>query len=277
MALFSIITTCFQAEGCIEKTIRSVLMQDCRDFEYIIMDGASKDRTLKIAESFRTSFETAGIPYQIHSDSDHGIYEGMNHGVKHAGGTYVNFLNADDCFVNEHTLTNMAKVVNSALENGATDLPGIFYGDAVAIEFGESYRYAKDLSLITKRMPFSHQSVFALRTLLEKYPFREEYRIGADYDFLLNAYQNGVRFTDLNLPVCTVTLDGLSSVDLLHTFIETTQIQRAHGIDNYPGPAYDRKLRSLKMKQFVMDHFPKWCIRIIRKLQRIMRGQNEHC
>ena len=273
MALFSIITTCFNAEGCIEKTIRSVLSQDFRDFEYIIMDGASKDHTLQIAESFKDAFAAAGIPCRIFCEEDHGIYEGMNHGVRHACGEYVNFLNADDCLQNKHVLSDLAKIVNK--DEGKT--PAIFYGDAAAIEFGRSYRYGKDLSLITKRMPFSHQTVFAPHSLLEEYPFRETYRIGADYDFLLYAFQHGYRFTDTDLTVCTVTLDGLSSVDLLHTFIETTQIQRAHGIDHYPGKSYDKKLRSLKIKQFVMDHFPKWCIHIIRKCQRIMRGQNEHC
>ncbi|MCR5269116.1 MAG: glycosyltransferase [Lachnospiraceae bacterium] len=278
MALFSIITTCFNAEGCIEKTIRSVLSQDFRDFEYIIMDGASKDHTLKIAGSFEDAFAKAGIPYRIFCEEDHGIYEGMNHGVSHALGDFVNFLNADDCLTNEHTLSDLASFVNNTAKyHTETEKPVIFYGDAAAVEFGETYRYVKDLSLITKRMPFSHQSVFALRSLLEEYPFRETYRIGADYDFLLHSYRNGYRFADTGLPICIVTLDGLSSVDLLHTFIETTQIQRSYGIDNYPGKTYDKKLHSLKIKQFVIDHFPKWCIRFIRKIQRIKRGQNEHC
>ena len=96
MALFSIITTCRNACDCIEKTIRSVLMQDFRNFEYIIMDGLSEDNTLSIAESFRSDFEKAGIPYRIYSERDHGIYEGMNHAVAHAEGEYVNFMNADD-------------------------------------------------------------------------------------------------------------------------------------------------------------------------------------
>ena len=126
-------------------------------------------------------------------------------------------------------------------------------------------------------MPFSHQSVFALRSLLEKFPFNEQYRIGADYDFLLTLYQNGYRFYDLNLTVCRVTLDGLSSADLLGTFTETVEIQKKHDIELYSDRAYRQKLRFFKVKQFVMDYFPRPVIRIIRKIQRIQRGQNEHC
>ncbi|MBP5384018.1 MAG: glycosyltransferase [Lachnospiraceae bacterium] len=272
MALISVVTTCHNAQDCIEKTIRSVLSQDFRDFEYIIMDGGSTDGTVSVAESFRDSFDKAGIDFAVYSEKDHGIYEGMNHGLKHASGEYVNFLNADDCLFEPGTLTGVAKKIEA--ENR---LPDIFYGDAAAIEFGERYRFVKDLSLIEKRMPFSHQSVFARRTLLTEIPFCEQYRIGADYDFLLSAYRQGRKFCDLGMQVCIVTLDGLSSLALHDTFVETVEIQRAHGIDLYSDKTYRRKIRSLKIKQFVMDHFPKWVIFAIRKIQRIHRGQNEHC
>ena len=273
MALFSIITTCRNAQDCIERTIRSVLMQDFRDFEYIIMDGESDDATLAVAKRFVADFEKAGIPYRIYSEKDHGIYEGMNHALSHAEGDYVNFMNADDCLLDAQTLTKVAAVVSPAA-SGAN--PAVFYGGAIAVEFGESYYYAKDLSLIERRMPFSHQSVFAARSLLNAHPFQEQYRIGADYDFLLTAYKEGCEFCDLGIEVCRVTLDGLSSLDLIGTFIETTQIQKDHGIVLYSDKAYAKKIRSLTVKQFVMDHFPKCILYLIRKIQRIQRGQNAH-
>ncbi|MCR5357756.1 MAG: glycosyltransferase [Lachnospiraceae bacterium] len=276
MPLFSVITTCRNAGGSIAKTILSVLEQDFRDFEYIIMDGCSSDDTCKVADSYKDAFAHAGIPYMIFSEEDHGIYEGMNHALKHASGDYVNFMNADDCFMGPHTLTDAARAVKEALSDGKGK-PGVFYGDSVAVEFNQTYRYTKDISLIESRMPFSHQSVFASRELLNEYPFNESYKIGADYDFLLNAYKNGHRFYDLSIQVCKVTLDGLSSVDLYNTFIETTRIQEDHGIHHYSDRQYAKKLRSLRLKQFVMDHFPKVVIMLIRKLQRIHRGQNEHC
>ena len=276
MPLFTVITTCRNADKFIGKTINSVLSQDFRDFEYIIMDGGSMDDTIRIAESFREGFANAGIPYVVYSKDDHGIYEGMNNALKYAGGDYVNYMNADDCFASYHTLTDAAEVIGRALSDGGSR-PGIFYGDCIAVEFGQTYRFIKDMSVIESRMPFSHQSVFASKELLTKFPFNESYRIAGDYDFLLNAYRDGVRFYDLGIQVCKVTLDGLSSVNLLNTFIETEKIQRIHGIVKFSDRQYRRKIRSLKIKQFVMDHFPKWIIMMIRKLQRIHRGQNEHC
>lgn len=274
MPLLSIITTCFNAADCIKGTIESVLGQDFRDFEYIIMDGASKDDTLRIASSYMDVFSKAGIAYHIFSESDHGIYEGMNHGVSHSCGEYVNFMNAGDCLYGTDILSKIATHISAA---NSEKHPDIIYGGAVAIEFNQTYKYVKDLGLIERRMPFSHQSVFASRKLLHDHPFKEELKIGADYDFLLTAYKEGAIFCDSNETVCTVTLDGLSSVDLIHTFEETVAIQRAHGIDLYPGNEYNKKIRSYKVKQFVMDRFPKCIIKTIRKVQRIRRGQNEHC
>ena len=275
MPLISVITTCRNAHSCIRKTIESVLAQDWRDFEYIVMDGGSTDDTVDIARSYEGAFTAAGIDYKIFSQADHGIYEGMNNALRHALGEYVNFMNADDCLYTSRTLTDVAAVISGAQDKDEDGC--VFYGDCAAVEFGQTYRFIKDISVIEQKMPFSHQSVFASRKLLERFPFDESYRIGADYDFLLNAFQGGAAFHDLGIRVCKVTLDGLSSVSLLDTFTETVEIQRKHGIDLYPDCTYEKKIRSLKIKQFVMDHFPRWVIMVIRKLQRIHRGQNEHC
>lgn len=263
----SVITTCFNAEKHIEKTIKSVLCQDYRDFEYIIMDGASGDSTVRIAESYKTDFANKGIPYHIFSEKDHGIYEGMNHGFAHSLGDYINFLNADDEYVSEHVLSDI-------FAEGNTDAD-IIYGDAIGIEFGKRYRHTKDISLIENKMPFSHQSVFAKRECLIKFPLNTAYKIAADYDFLLSAYKEGLTFFDSGVTVCLVTLDGLSSIDLYSTFIETVDVQVNHGIKHFSESEYRKKLKEYKIKQAVMNHFPKCLIAAIRKLQRISRSQNE--
>lgn len=274
MPLFSIITTCYNAADCIQATIESVLQQDFRDFEYIIMDGLSTDDTLQIASSFMDAFSDVGISFHIFSEKDNGIYQGMNHGILHAHGNYINFMNAGDCLYEKDTLS---KIADHLRNTDTSQIPDVIYGDAVSIEFGQRYKYIKDISVIERRMPFSHQSVFASRELLLKYPLKENMKICSDYDFLLTAYKSNAKFADSDVTVCTVTLDGLSSYDLLHAFEETTAVQRAHGIDHFPGKAYNKKIKSYRIKQFVMDHFPKFIIKSIRKIQRIQRGQNEHC
>ena len=68
----SIITTCFNCETTIEKTINSVLSQDYNDIEYIMIDGGSNDKTLEIINKYRTKITT------IVSENDDGIYDGIN-------------------------------------------------------------------------------------------------------------------------------------------------------------------------------------------------------
>ena len=59
----TIITICFNSEAVIKKTIESVLNQTYTDIEYIIIDGASKDKTVEIAESYKVAFADKGIDF----------------------------------------------------------------------------------------------------------------------------------------------------------------------------------------------------------------------
>jgi len=269
--LVSVITTCFNGAGEIKKTIESVLEQDFTDFEYIIMDGGSKDDTLSIAKSYEDSFREKGIEYKIFSQPDSGIYDGMNHGVAHATGEFINFMNADDIFHDAHVLSAIFTEESNDIALEETD---IIYGDCIQEEYDRKYLFPKDFSEIKKRMPFSHQSVFARRSLLEKYPFDTKYKIAADYDFLLNCYDNGAVFCDSKIKVCTVTLDGVSSFKILDCFVETDEMLRTHGIVRYSEGEYKKKLGFMKVKQIGMNCFPSGLKKIIRRLQRKNRGQD---
>ena len=78
--LVSIITICYNSEAVIRKTIESVLEQTYNSIEYLIIDGASRDNTIDIAEEYRTAFSERGYSYQIYSESDNGIYDADNDG-----------------------------------------------------------------------------------------------------------------------------------------------------------------------------------------------------
>ena len=96
--LLSIVTVCLNAEQLIGRTIDSVLRQDMDDYEYLIVDGASADRTLAIAESYRPAFDEKGIRYTIVSERDSGIYNAMNKGARLASGEWICYMNAGDAF-----------------------------------------------------------------------------------------------------------------------------------------------------------------------------------
>ena len=84
----SIITVTYNAEATIERTLESVAQQTYPDVEHLIIDGASKDRTLEIANRYPHAI--------VYSEPDHGLYDAMNKGLKRATGDYLCFLNAGD-------------------------------------------------------------------------------------------------------------------------------------------------------------------------------------
>ena len=123
-------------------------------------------------------------------------------------------------------------------------------------------------------MPFSHQSVFARRGFVLGHPFDTGYRYSADYDFLLTAHDLNESFLDSEEYICITTADGLSSVNYHDTLMESAKILKDHGKFHHSEEELSRMERSLKLKQFVLDHFPVAVRRFIRGLQIEKRGQN---
>ena len=103
----SVVTVCYNADKTISNTIKSVLEQNFSDYEYIIVDGASKDNTLNIVEGFRSGFEDKGISFKVVSEKDNGIYDAMNKGAKLCSGEWILFLNADDSFADPDVLKDL--------------------------------------------------------------------------------------------------------------------------------------------------------------------------
>lgn len=89
----TIITVCYNSGKTIKDTIESVLAQNYKNFEYIIIDGKSKDNTVDIIKSYEPKFN--GKMKWI-SEKDKGIYDAMNKGVKIVSGDIIGLINADD-------------------------------------------------------------------------------------------------------------------------------------------------------------------------------------
>ena len=270
--LFCVVTICYNAENTIKKTIESVLNQNSINYEYIIEDGSSNDSTVEIAESYSGKFKEKGISYKIISKKDDGIYDAMNKAVSVSEGRYVIFMNSDDCFYSKDVLSNVEKSLKSYYKSGA-DYPDIIYGDCIVKELNMYFKFRKCFDLIKERMPFSHQACFAKRELLISAPLNTKYKITADYDFLLKAYINGNSFYDCNEIIALTTADGVSSVNMLDTFIEVNKVCNALNVPRFSEKAYNKKLKEMKIKQFVLSYFPIIIKRAIRKSQIKNRGQ----
>lgn len=101
MKKISIVTVTYNCEKAIKETILSVLAQDYSCLEYVIIDGASKDSTLSIIQSFGDKI------HKIVSEKDKGIFDAMNKSLAYITGEYVLFMNAGDTFVNSHVVSDI--------------------------------------------------------------------------------------------------------------------------------------------------------------------------
>lgn len=182
--LISILTVTYNAEKEILPTLESIKAQTMTDYEFILMDGASKDRTLAIVRD-------AEIPgARIFSSPDNGIYHAMNKALAEASGEYVIFLNAGDSFHCPDTLRTVADAIK---DNG---YPGIVYGqtdivDADRRRLGTRHLTApEELTLKSFRngMVVCHQAFYALRRFVPS--FNTKYRFSADYEWCIQCLQH---------------------------------------------------------------------------------------
>ena len=133
MITFSVVTITYNAAQVLQPTLDSVLMQDYPHVEHLIIDGASTDNTVAIAEAYRKQSGEAenGHTVRIQSEPDNGLYDAMNKGLQLATGDYVVFLNAGDRFPAADTLD---RVVLAAVVAAGEERPAVLFGDTDIID-----------------------------------------------------------------------------------------------------------------------------------------------
>jgi glycosyltransferase involved in cell wall biosynthesis len=184
LPLISVITVCWNAAATIEKTLASIAGQTYTNVESVIVDGLSTDGTLDIVARYRNAST------KFVSGKDGGIYDAMNKGIALATGDVLYFLNADDSFVDERVLADVAEafaedasrllVYGNVVYAGAP--PGIVYGRATPFESFDVEEFL--------RKPFCHQAVFARRSLFESEGnFDTRFRYVADYEWYIKIFK----------------------------------------------------------------------------------------
>lgn len=224
---FTIITVTYNAGSKVSKTIESVYKQSCTDYEYILVDGASKDDTVQIISEYKNRFDEKCISYKYVSEKDDGIYDAMNKSISMACGRWVCFLNAGDMFYDTESLEIIKKTAEK-------DTAEIVYGDT--IEFKENglyiYRKAFPLDQISQVIPFFHQSSVTKLEVLKKYLYDTKYTICADYDFFLRCYLGKAKFEHIDATLSRYEYGGISSCEknAVRLLKEQLDIRIDHGI-----------------------------------------------
>lgn len=221
MEKVSVITVCYNAGKTIKNTIESVLSQNYADYEYVVVDGASKDDTLEIIQSYSEQFAQKGIPMTVVSERDKGIYDAMNKGIDLATGDWIIFMNADDSFYNVDALKNV-------FSNNLTGYD-VVYGDCVRLDGQGKYPMKSNPpETLPKQMPFMHQAVFARSELCKKNKFDLNYKLCADYNFFFTIYASGCEFKRVDATVCNYSIRGISGKALIEAQKEVIAIKKKH-------------------------------------------------
>lgn len=203
----TIITVTFNCEQILEETIKSCISQDYSNKEYIIIDGASTDGTIKIIKKYASY-----ISYWK-SEPDKGIYDAMNKGIEHSTGDWIIFMNAGDFFAAPNVLSrifNNQKSLDSIGviwgQNNTITNNGIFKDECNMPFWKQKSKY--------KNMGFNHQSVLVNLHILqkEKLYFDLSYKMTADYNMIYKLYNKSYPFHFVNFPISTIDgINGLSA------------------------------------------------------------------
>ena len=225
MPKLSIITITYQAEAYIERTFKSVFEQGCaQEIEYIVVDGASKDRTLEIIETNKAQIN------QVISEKDKGIYDAMNKGMQIAKGDYILFLNAGDTFASSTTLKNLLEELSKK--------PDVLFGEAVFVN-NEGQPLGLRSEVTPHRLPeqlgwrhfrygmvVCHQAFIAKRSISPLFDLH--YRLSSDIDWEIQVLKKSQFTLKSAAPICHYLMGGASVQNLKRSWEERYQVLKSH-------------------------------------------------
>jgi glycosyltransferase involved in cell wall biosynthesis len=213
----SIVTAVYNRKEDLKVTVDSIKKQIFTDFEWIVIDGASKDGTVDVIK------ENEEMIKDWISEPDTGIYNAMNKGAKKASGEYLFFLNAGDYFYNETVLQEVVdQLEGNDLVYGAVEV----YGENAGSKVYDKVLTMNNLKLGTK---VSQQAVFVKKSIFDEVGgLSEKYWIAGDYDLLCKVFEVTEKIKKIDTIIVRYQWGGLSS-NLKKTYKDTLSVV----FDNY--------------------------------------------
>ena len=210
--ILSIITINLNNSSGLEKTIKSVLSQVFTRFEYIVIDGASTDNSINVIRRYANTY---GDRFKWISETDKGIYNAMNKGIRMATGEYVQILNSGDCLASDDVTERMLEELKK------NDYPPILYGSM--LKDMPDGRIMRDRCFAGQEISFlgfytgtlNHSPAYIRKDLFEKYGlYDENLRIVSDWKWYLQAIILGEEkpvYTDID--VTLFDMHGISETN----------------------------------------------------------------
>lgn len=220
----SVITVSYNSEATIEQTIRSVLRQrEYCDLEYIIIDGASTDRTMEIVKKYEPEIDV------LISEPDDGICDAFNKGIKIATGKVIAILNSDDWY-QDHTM----KIVIDAISKYPN--AGLFFGDQyysdvngnIILKMTGDPEYEKYLWQGLMKVP--PVAWFIKKEVYERCGvFDPSYKTAMDFELLLRFSVQGVKGVYVPAVFGTMRYGGESDQNYIGGYREVLRAIKKYG------------------------------------------------
>lgn len=222
MKKLSIVTVTYNDDKNLLKTIESIKKQNNNEFEFLIIDGNSKDNTNNIIK------ENLNIIDKFISEKDNGIYDAMNKGINLSSGQYILFLNSGDIFYNENSIKKIYdNVINKNLDIGYFD---------IILKYGEKSIIKKQPIIFNKYYllynNICHQSMIIKKSLFEINGFYNiKNKVFADYEFNYKLIKNNKIKIDGKRDIITeFDMSGVSSnLNFVKSLKNRFEIVSTHG------------------------------------------------
>ena len=210
MEKISIITICYNSERTISQTLNSINNQKYKNYEHIIIDGGSSDNTLNIVNK-------ANISNKIISENDKGIYDAFNKGLMNSNGEIIGFLNADDTF---HNNDSLSKIIDAFEKNTEC-----VFGDLIYTNFQDKIKRTWKGSPFKKGcfkkgwMP-AHPTFYCRKKVYEKYGlYNDTYKIAGDFELMMRFLEkHNIQSKYISQTLVNMKTGGISNKSLKSKF-----------------------------------------------------------
>ncbi|MFT4222163.1 glycosyltransferase family 2 protein [Dysgonomonas sp.] len=208
MPKITVITPTYNSENTLDGTIGALLGQTFSDFEYIIIDGASKDKTIEKIRSYIPAFETKGVTVRIISEPDKGVYDAMNKGISYAKGELIGITNSDDWYED-----NALEVIWAKYTDGKTDKANsMIYGIERVWKDDKIFNVQRRGASFISESVLPHSTFFVAKQVYKEHgAFDLSVKILADYDFICRCVSKGVKLEEVDVVISNFRLGGISS------------------------------------------------------------------
>lgn len=223
----SIITSCFNRETTIRDAIESVISQNYPNIEYIVIDGASNDKSIEIIKQYQQHIA------KFISEKDKGMYEAINKGIKQATGDIIGLVHSDDFLYSKDTITHIVQ----QFERTGADL---IYGNGLFVDFYNTNKIIRNWKsgvYSKKKIRYGwlplHPTVYIKKDCFQQLGlYDESFKIAADSDLLIRyLYESNLKISYLDEYIIKMRMGGLSTnpKKIKQKWSEDLKLYRNHG------------------------------------------------